>query len=376
MADHHVASRHILGMQPGVFALCAEGNPVVLGGVLAYQDFNSVRGNIAVRFAAGQLALLAAVGVLFHVAGAYQLLADLLQLTFADALVHVQQHALQVVRFLQGLVPLLRGDFHGRTGFLVFLEVFLGVLAGRQTDIQRHRQGSPVRIIPVGQFRLRHAFFQLIEIGVDCLSHPAVFIHPLRGRKLFQLDRQLPLTAFQLALQHPDHRGTLLVQSFPGVPRPEVDLQCFAQRFAGALLVCRSGQISKGENVLRLSVILHQYPGVRHGRQLFQERCQAFAGILQVCRLFLPGLQHAAGQFIRRRTAETGDALRQCAAQPGIRHCVQPDIQCFLCQRFRIQLVLCRRRQIGHSGLDLPHPAHFRVHMAGRFQNPVIFIQQ
>ena len=54
----------------------------------------------------------------------------------------------------------------------------------------------------------------------------------------------------------------------------------------------------------------------------------------------------------------------------------QPGMQVFTGGVFRGQPVLRRRREIGHSGLDLPDPAHLRVHVAGGFQDPVILIQQ
>ena len=100
-------------MQPGFIRLRAQGNPVVLGRVLPHQDFDSVRGQVAVGLASRKLALLAAVGVLLHIPGAHQLLPDLLQLAFPDALVNVQQHSLEVIRLLQRFIPLLRGDFPG-----------------------------------------------------------------------------------------------------------------------------------------------------------------------------------------------------------------------------------------------------------------------
>ena len=96
MANDHMAAGHILGMEPGLPRPGGAGESVVLGGILAHQDVDALRGLVAVGLALGQGPLLAAVGHPLHVAGAHQLLADLLQLALSHALAHVQQAAFQV----------------------------------------------------------------------------------------------------------------------------------------------------------------------------------------------------------------------------------------------------------------------------------------
>ena len=105
-----------------------------------------------------------------------------------------------------------------------------------------------------------------------------------------------------------------------------------------------------------------------------QQVRDAHAGVFQVFRPFL-ALQYAVRQLFRRRAAQARNMISQRPGEPFRRQPVQSVIQFLPGQRPRVQFVLRGRRQIGHPGLDLAHPAHFRVHVPDRFQDPVLLVQ-
>ena len=369
-----MASGHVLDMQPGLIRVRAEGQLFVLGGVLAHQDLNAVRGQIAVGPGFGKIALLLAAGGALDVTGADQVLTDVLQVALGRAFVHVQKRALEIGELLQCFFLLLGRGLAGIARLLVLFEEALGVLDRGELLVQGNADTAAVFVIEVGQRDFPHAFLDLPEIGVDDVAHDPVFFHARGTGEFFFLKGKLAFAALNLGFQDAHHGCALLLQSVLEVTVSEKAFHGLGQGAAFPLLGRLLGEIGEGEEILTRAVLQHQAARAFQLRQTVGQVRGAHTGVVHVLRAAHEAVHHASGELPRADGAEAHDLPAQQFIQSKTGILQHGSFQAPGKHFAGNHLFLGRRRGIGEAWYDLTHTVHVGTDMARGFQNPVVLI--